>query len=84
MSSSNIEAIYSPLSVQDLEKEVAIVTGGGNLIRHASPVIHQWPWTNGIPLHHGQMAQFLRGHLGEDATLDDTKKLVLVRCNDNM
>lgn len=60
--------------------QVARIAKDNKMIREMTPVIQDWPWANGIPLHHGALEEFLRGHLSAGGPLGDIKDMVLVCC----
>ena len=66
------------LSIVDLEKQISTLAKEGDTIREKTPVIRQWPWVNGIPLHHGSMKAYLSNHLESETQIDEFKDLILV------
>lgn len=43
----------------------------GKVVRTQSAAIKQWPWQNGIVLHDGSMAEYLKEHVLSEQRSDD-------------
>ena len=84
MSSNAIVKYYYPLSNLDLDTQVAKLAQEGQTIRESTPLIQDWPWSNGIPLNSGDMEEYLRGHLGNEVESNEINEMVLVRLGNSL
>lgn len=67
----------SGLSIIELERDLSVTAEGHNF-REATPVIQSWPWSNGIPLHHRSMEDFLQNQLTTYGIPEQISEMILV------
>jgi hypothetical protein len=58
--------------------EITSLRRAGHIIRTQAPVIQQWPWENGVVLHHGSMAARLKEKMVGPSKEGDFERMVLV------